>query len=92
MLTTVTLWTLMIWAEPLNSRASLTASTIPGFATEKSCQAARDRLIMENAAQPGGRGVGQPASTSSSSPAFLWSMKRKLSEVLWLTNSNYLLY
>ncbi len=59
MLTTVTLWTLMIWAEPLNSRASLTASTIPGFATEKSCQAARDRLIMENAAQPGGRGVGQ---------------------------------
>lgn len=54
MLTTVTLW-----AEPLNSRASLTASTIPGFATEKSCQAARDRLIMENAAQTGGRGVGQ---------------------------------
>lgn len=59
MLTTVTLWTLMIWAEPLNSRASLTASTIPGFATEKSCQAARDRLIMENAAQTGGRSTGQ---------------------------------
>ena len=65
MLTTVTLWTLMIWAEPLNSRASLTASTIPGFATEKSCQAARDRLIMENAAQTVGEGLAKRVLISS---------------------------
>lgn len=58
MLATVTLWTLMIWAESVHGR-TLTATTVPGFATEKSCQAARQKVVMENAALSGGRSVGQ---------------------------------
>lgn len=57
MLTTVTLWTLMIWAEP-NAARSLTVATVPGFSTEKSCQAARQKVVMENAALSGGRSTG----------------------------------
>ena len=58
MLATVTLWTLMIWAEPVNSRSALATNNLAGFATEASCLAARDRIIMENAVRSGGRGSG----------------------------------
>ena len=58
MLTTVTLWTLMIWAEPNASSSAMTVATVPGFANEKSCQAARDRILMENASRSGRRGSG----------------------------------
>lgn len=59
MLTTVTLWTLMIWAEPLHSRQALSVANLAGFATEASCLAARDRIITETSSQSGGRGTGQ---------------------------------
>jgi hypothetical protein len=59
MITTVTLWTLLIWAEPIASSTALTVATIPGFANEASCLKARERIVMENAARSGGRGSGQ---------------------------------
>lgn len=58
MITTVTLWTLMIWAEP-NAARSLTVTTVPGFVSEASCHKARERIVMENAARSGGRNTGQ---------------------------------
>jgi hypothetical protein len=59
MLTIVTLWTLMIWAEPIASSSAMTVATIPGFASESSCLKARERIVMENAARSGGRRSGQ---------------------------------
>lgn len=59
MLTTITLWTLMIWAEPNASSRAMTVATVPGFSTEKSCQAARQKVVMENAALSGDRNTGQ---------------------------------
>ena len=58
MLTTVTLWTLMIWAEPIASSSAMTVTILPGFASEASCFKARERIVMENAARTGGRGSG----------------------------------
>lgn len=58
-LSTITLWTLIIWAEPNASSRAMTVATVPGFATEKSCQAARDRIVIENSARGRGRGLGQ---------------------------------
>jgi hypothetical protein len=57
-LSTITLWTLIIWAEPNASSRAMTVATVPGFATEKSCQAARDRILMENASRSGRSGTG----------------------------------
>ena len=59
MITTVTLWTLMIWAEPIASSSAMTVAILPGFASESSCLKARERIVMENAARSGGRGSGQ---------------------------------
>lgn len=59
MITTVTLWTLMIWAEPIASSSAMTVATIPGFASESGCLKARERIVMENAARSGGRRYGQ---------------------------------
>jgi len=59
MLTTVTLWTLMIWAESTTGRA-LTVTTVPGFANEKSCQSAQQKVVMKNAALSSGQtGIGK---------------------------------
>jgi hypothetical protein len=58
MLTTVTLWTLMIWAEPKRSTQALSVASITGFVSERSCQAARERIVMENATRTG-RGSGE---------------------------------
>ena len=59
MITTVTLWTLMIWAEPIASSSAMTVAILPGFASEASCFKARERIVMENAARSGSRRAGQ---------------------------------
>jgi hypothetical protein len=47
MLSTVTLWTLMIWAtSPASDRLAVT--NIGGFASEKSCREARSKIIFDN--------------------------------------------
>lgn len=48
MLTTVTLWTLLVWAEPRRSSNALAATQVPGFATREACLTAMGVLRESN--------------------------------------------
>ena len=49
MLTTITLWTLLVWAETRASSDALAATQVPGFATREACMAALAVLRESNA-------------------------------------------
>lgn len=51
MLTTVVLWSLVIWAEPKQSYRGIGSLHIPGFATEQACSTQLNRIIETNNAQ-----------------------------------------
>ena len=56
MLETITLWTLLVWAETRASAQALAATQVPGFATREACHEAREALIVANAAASHGAG------------------------------------
>lgn len=62
MITTVTLWTLLVWAEPRASTSALASTQVPGFATREACLAAMGMLRESNTsalAQAGRNGRGE---------------------------------
>lgn len=57
MIATVTLWTLLVWAETRSSTDALAVTQVPGFATRELCVAAANQIRVDNeeAARNGGR-------------------------------------
>lgn len=59
---TITLWTLLVWAEPRSESQAITSTQVPGFATREACLSAREMLIAANGAlhlETRSRGVGE---------------------------------
>ena len=50
MITTVTLWTLLVWAETMASSSALSSTQVPGFANREACLAAMGTLRDSNIA------------------------------------------
>ena len=48
MIATITLWTMLLWAEPFNSERAMAVTQVSGFATQESCLAAVAAIVARN--------------------------------------------